>query len=100
MQLHVHVQYNVHGISISFVLCDVCYVVLTFNSETRCVIGWLIISYSTCVQSSQSPSHSQSVSVLSSHWVIQDSLISFCDSDRVQVTVVAGPPVEIQVRVN
>ena len=31
----------------------------------------------------QSLSHSQSVSVLCSHWVIQHSLSSFSDSDRV-----------------
>ena len=73
------VDFNLH--TLWYMTCG--HIVLTFNSETRCVIGWLIISHSTCVESSQSLSHSQSVSVLCSHWVIQDSLISFSDSDRV-----------------
>ena len=44
---------------------------------------WFIVAHSTVVQSSQSPSHSQSVGVLCSHWVIQHSLGSLGDSGGV-----------------
>ena len=42
----------------------------TFNCETNWSFRWLVIGYSTCVESSQSPSHSQGVGVLCSHSVI------------------------------
>ena len=50
-------------------------------SSAESLDGLLLATVATCVKSSQSPS--QSVGVLCSHWVIQHSLSSFGDSDRV-----------------
>ena len=47
------------------------------------VIGRSVVGNSTCVKSLYIPSHSQSVRVLFSLWVIQHSLISFSDSGGV-----------------
>ena len=54
------------------------------------------------VYSRPSPSHSQSVCVLSLTWLGKRVLVPSVTvtESLVQVTVVAGPPVEIQVRVN
>ena len=47
------------------------------------VIGRSVVGHSTYVESLYIPSHSQSVCVLCSLWVIQHSLISFSDSGGV-----------------
>ena len=64
------------------------------------IISWSVISHSTCIVSFLSPSHSQGVGVW---WSLTIIFISFSDSDRVSGpsdSGIAGPPVEIQVRVS
>ena len=55
---------------------------LTLHVKAGGIIRWFIISDSTSVKSSMSPSHSQSVGIVSSHWIIQQSLSSFGENNK------------------
>ena len=74
------------------------YVVTCCNDQFSSVIGWFAVRHSTLILPSNFPSHSQGVGVLCSHnTVIPPETVL---ESLVQVTLVAGPPVEIQVRMN